>query len=315
MNRRTLLTTAIALPFAAQAETILRSLHLFVGAAPGGGFDALARAIEQGAKQAGLVQDATVEHVPGAGGTVGLPRFASQRRGRGDALMIGGAVLLGASITSRSPMTLADVTPIARMTGEAGVIVTPAESDIADMAALMAALRDNPGNVPVAGGSAGGFDHVVWGQLVQLAGRAPREAAYVAFPGGGPARAAIIGRQVRTGIAGWGEFAEDIRGGRMRALATTGATRTDPQVPTLREAGIDLATLNWRGVFAPPALGAAPRATLLRFIAALYATPAWRDALGRNLWEDAFLPAPDFDAFLARETAAMRSVLQQLGLA
>jgi putative tricarboxylic transport membrane protein len=315
MQRRLLLAApTLALMRPARAQPV-RSLHIFVGAAPGGGFDALARSIETAGRASGLLGEASFEHVPGAGGTVGLPRFAQQRRGRGDALMIGGAVLMGAAITNRSPMTLADVTPIARLTEEAGVIVTPADADLPDMAALLAALRTNPAAVPVAGGSAGGFDHIVWGRLVQAAGGQPRAAAYVAFPGGGPARAAILGRQVRAGIAGWAEFGEDIRAGRMRALATTGAHRLSPEVPTLREAGVDFVAANWRGVFAPPAISPAQRAALAGFVTALTETPAWREQLRNRAWDAALLTGEAFERFLVAEEAAMRTVLRELGLA
>jgi putative tricarboxylic transport membrane protein len=315
MRRRHLLATPALAPAQPARAQALRSLHIFVGAAPGGGFDALARSIEMAGRASGLLGEATLEHVPGAGGTVGLPRFAQQRRGRGDALMIGGAVLMGAAITNRSPMTLRDVTPVARLTEEAGVIVTPAETDLPDMASLLAALRANPGAVPVAGGSAGGFDHIVWGRLVQAAGGQPRAAAYVAFPGGGPARAAILGRQVRAGIAGWAEFSEDIRAGRMRALATTGAGRLVPDVPTLREAGVDLVAANWRGVFAPPGITSAQRAALADFVTALATTPAWREQLANRVWDGALLTGGAFERFLASEEEAMRAVLRELGLA
>jgi putative tricarboxylic transport membrane protein len=293
---------------------MFRTLHIFVGAAPGGGFDALGRSIEAAGRASGLLGDATFEHVPGAGGTVGLPRFAAQRRGRGDALMIGGAVLMGAAITNRAPMTLRDVTPIARLTEEAGVIVSPAEGDLPDMPALLAALRANPAAVPVAGGSAGGFDHIVWGRLIQAVGGSPRAAAYVAFPGGGPARAAILGRQVRAGIAGWAEFAEDIRAGRMRPLATTGAARIAPEVPTLRESGVDLATANWRGVFAPPGITAAQREALLTFVTSLAATPAWAEQLRLRVWDGALLAGEAFGRFLQEEERDMSNVLRELGL-
>ncbi|MBY0335171.1 MAG: tripartite tricarboxylate transporter substrate binding protein [Acetobacteraceae bacterium] len=314
IQRRALPLLPLTLPVPARAQAP-RSLHIFVGAAPGGGFDALARSVEAAGRAAGLLSEVTVEHVPGAGGTVGLPRFAAQRRGRGDALMIGGAVLMGAAISNRSPMTLRDVTPIARLIEEPGVIVSPAGGDLPDMPALLAALRANSGAVPVAGGSAGGFDHIIWGRLIQAVGGSPRAAAYVAFPGGGPARAAILGRQVRAGIAGWAEFAEDIRAGRMRALATTAAERVVPEVPTLRDGGVDLAAANWRGVFAPPGIGAPQREGLIALIRALAATPAWQEQLRLRSWDGALLLGDDFARFLAAEEQAMTAVLRDLGLA
>ena len=118
---------------------------MFIPAGPGGGWDGLGRAIEQVARQAGLVGTFQFENVGGAGGTVGLPRFVGQRRGRPDALMVAGSVMVGATLTNRTPVGMKDLTPVARLTEEAGVVVVPASSDIQDLAGLLAALKANPG--------------------------------------------------------------------------------------------------------------------------------------------------------------------------
>lgn len=316
LNRRAALALPALLAAApAAAQTRINSLHMFIPAGPGGGWDGLGRAIEQVARPAGLVGSMQFENVGGAGGTVGLPRFVGQRRGRPDALMVAGSVMVGAVLTNRAPVGIKDVTPIARMTQEVGVVVVPAASDIRDIAGLLAALRANPGAVSVAGGSAGGTDHITLGLMLKALGRNAREASYVAFAGGGPANAAILGAQVRAGISGYSEFAEQIRAGRMRALATTGETRSDPAIPTLRESGLDVVMANWRGVFAPPGIQPAARETLTRFITEVHALPAWKELLATRGWDDAFLAGEAFDRFLAADVAATETVLKELGLA
>ncbi|HYF08030.1 MAG TPA: tripartite tricarboxylate transporter substrate-binding protein, partial [Acetobacteraceae bacterium] len=203
-HRRTLLAgtalaaAALSRPVAAQ-QPRFANLYMFIPAGPGGGWDGLGRAIEQVARGAGLVGNFQFENVGGAGGTVGLPRFVAQRRGRSDALMVAGSVMVGAVLTNRTPVGLANVTPIARMTQETGVIVVPASSEFRDIGALLAAFRANPGAVSVGGGSAGGTDHITLGLILRALGRNAREGSYVAFAGGGPAQAAILGAQVRAG--------------------------------------------------------------------------------------------------------------------
>jgi len=299
----------------AAAQQRFASMFMFVPAGPGGGWDGLGRAIEQVARGAGLVGSFQFEHVGGAGGMVGLPRFAAQRRGRGDALMVGGSVMVGAGITNRSPVTIRDVVPVARMTEEVGVVVVPANSEFRDIAGLVQALRANPGAVPVAGGSAGGTDHITLGLMLKALGRNPREASYVAFAGGGPAQAAILGGQVKAGISGYSEFAEQIRAGRMRALATTGERRSDPAIPTLKEGGLDVVTANWRGVFGAPGISAAQRQALADLMTAVHSTHAWREMLTTRGWDDAFLAGPAFAEYLTRDIAATEGVLRDLGLA
>lgn len=299
----------------AMAQQRFNSLHVFVPAGPGGGWDGLGRAIEQASRQAGLVGSFQFENVGGAGGTVGLPRFVSQRRGRGDAIMVAGAVMVGAVIANRSPVGIKDLTPIARMTTEPGVIVVPASSDLRDLKGFLDALRANPGAVSVAGGSAGGIDHITLGLLLKSLGRNAREGSYVAFAGGGPAQAAILGAQVRAGISGVSEFAEQIRAGRMRALATTGDTRSLDGVPTLKESGVDIVIGNWRGVFGAPGINANQRQALVDYITALHATPAWREILQTRGWDDAFLAGTAFEQFLTRDQAETEQVLRDIGLA
>jgi len=318
-GRRPLLAGALALPFLATRARAQAArygnLNMFVPAAPGGGWDGLGRAIEQVARPAGLVGSMQFENVGGAGGAVGLPRFVAQRRGRADALMVAGAVMVGSTITNKSPVGIKDVTPIARLTDEALAVVVPANSPIQNMQGLMDALKAGPGAVSVGGGSAGGIDHILLGLLIKSVGRNAREASYVGFAGGGPAQAAILGGQVRAGISGYSEFSEQIKAGRMRALATSGDKRIDPQVATLRESGIDIVLGNWRGLFAPPGITPAVRETHTRFATDLHALPAWKQLLETRGWEDAFMEGGAFEAFLARDAEATTAVLKEIGLA
>ncbi|WP_338665507.1 tripartite tricarboxylate transporter substrate-binding protein [Pararoseomonas sp. SCSIO 73927] len=323
-TRRGLLAGAAALaalpatlPAGARAQGAPRygNLSMFIPAAPGGGWDGLGRAIEQVARAAGLVGSIQFENVGGAGGAVGLPRFVGQRRGRPDALMVAGAVMVGSTITNKSPVGVRDVTPIAKLTDEASVIVVPASSDIRDIKGLMDALKAGPRAVSVGGGSAGGIDHILLGLLIKSVGGNARDASYVGFAGGGPAQAAILGGQVRAGISGLSEFSEQIKAGRMRALATSSEARIDPNIPTLKESGIDLVMGNWRGLFAPPGISAQVRETHQRFAADLNALPAWKELLKTRDWADAYVDGPAFEEFLKRDVEATTAVLKDIGLA
>src|SRR5436190_930243 len=137
----------------------LDSLRIIAPAAPGGGWDQTARALEEVIQGNGSVQAVTVENVPGAGGTIGLAQLVSQEAGKPDVLMVNGLVMVGAILTNKSQVSLAQTTPIARLIGEYEVIVVPASSEIKTTADLVAQLKADPGAVPFGGGSAGGTDH------------------------------------------------------------------------------------------------------------------------------------------------------------
>lgn len=307
---------SFALPAWAQGKPLFESINVFVPAAPGGGWDSTARAIERSAKAAGLVGNMQFENVGGAGGMVGLPRFVNQRKSQGNSLMVGGSVMVGAAIANKSPVTMRDVTPIARLTEEAGVIVVPAGGKIKTWNELIAALRENPKAVSVAGGSAGGTDHLILGLLIKALGRNPKDAAYVAFAGGGPANAAIVGGQVTAGISGYSEFEEMIKAGRMIPLATSGRSRIPgTTVPTMTELGVDVVMANWRGVFAPPGISDAQRNGLIDFVSRTVATDGWKKELVTRKWTDAFLTEQPFAREVNWDIERTTVLMKDLGLA
>jgi putative tricarboxylic transport membrane protein len=305
-----------ALPAWAQGKALFDSLHMFVPAAPGGGWDGTARAIERAAKAAGLVGSMNFENVGGAGGMVGLPRYVNQRKGQGNSLMVGGSVMVGAAIANKSPVTMRNVTPIARLTEEAGVIVVPTSGKLKTWKDFEAAIKANPKAVSVAGGSAGGTDHQLLGLVLKALGMNPKDAAYVGFAGGGPANAAILGGQVSAGISGYSEFEEQIKGGRMVALAVSGNRRIPGvDVPTLTELGVAVTAANWRGVFAPPGISADQRAALTNFVTQVHASEGWKKELETRKWTDVFLSGDAFGRDIEASIAATEGVMKDLGLA
>jgi putative tricarboxylic transport membrane protein len=292
------------------------TINMFVPAAPGGGWDGTARAIERAAKASGLVGNFQFENVGGAGGMIGLPRFVNQRKGQGNSLMVGGSVMVGAGITNKSPVTMRNVVPVARLTEESSVIVVPAGGKIKTWNELVAALKANPKAVSVAGGSAGGTDHIVLGLMIKELGRNPREAAYVAFAGGGPANAAILGNQVTAGISGYSEFEDQIKAGRMIPLAVSGNIRIPGvNVPTMRELGLNVAVANWRGVFAAPGVTQAQRDKLFELMSKLNQSPAWQQELVTRKWTGVFLAELPFEREINKDITETEAVLKDLGLA
>jgi putative tricarboxylic transport membrane protein len=307
------LSLAASNPANAQSVDLLK---IFVPAAPGGGWDQTARTIEQVLRATGAVKGVQITNVGGAGGAVGLPQFLNQWKGQGNALMVAGMVMVGAIIANKSPVRLAQATPIARLTGEFLALVVPAPSPFASAKDFAAALKADPTKVPVAGGSAGGSDHILVGMIAKAVGVAPSKVSYVAFAGGGPATAALLGNQVAAGISGYGEFAEQVKAGKLRVLAVSSDKRQeDIAAPTLKEEGIDVELFNWRGVFAPPGVNDAQRKAMIALMEKMTATPQWAEACKTREWTQITLLGDDFKAFLETETARIEGILKDLGLA
>ncbi|CDZ39926.1 Bug family protein [Neorhizobium galegae bv. officinalis] len=304
-----LLAGAIALPAAAADYSIMAP------AAPGGGWDQTARTMQtalQTEKISGKVQ---VMNVPGAGGTIGIAQFASQQKGNANALMVGGYVMVGAILTNKSPVTLKDVTPIARLTGEYEVIVVPAASEIKTVADLVAKLKANPGAVSWGGGSAGGTDHITAGLIAKAAGVDPTKVNYIAFSGGGEALAAILGGQVTAGISSYGEFESQIKAGALRLLAISSDKKLEGiNAPTLKESGLDVVIQNWRMVAAAPGLTPEQKKAVTADVEKLAKSKTWQDTLKTKGWIDTYLSGPEFEAQLAKDIAATETILKDIGL-
>ncbi len=293
----------------------LRGLEIIAPANPGGGWDQTARAMQAALQDAGLASGVQVSNIPGAGGTIGLAQFVTSKKRSGDAILVGGLVMVGAILTNNAPVTLDDVTPLARLTGEYQLIVVPAESPIQSMADLVAKLKEDPGAVSWAGGSAGGTDHILAGLVAKAVGVDPTKINYIAHSGGGEALAAILGGHVTAGISGYQEFAPQIAAGKLRGLALSSEERlAGVDIPTLREQGIDVTLVNWRGLFAPPQIRDADKATLSEAIAKMVESPAWQDTLKTRDWLNLYLPADAFAAFLAEDQAKVAQTLKDIGL-
>jgi putative tricarboxylic transport membrane protein len=291
----------------------LDQLRVIAPAAPGGGWDQTARVMQQVLQRSGIVRTAPVENIPGAAGTIGLARFVGSEQGRDDAVLVSGLIMLGGIVMHRSPVTLHEVTPIARLTGEYEAIVVPANSPFRTLTDMIRALRERPEALSWGGGSAGGSDQILAGLVAEAVGVPPGRINYVAFSGGGESLSAILGGQVSLGINGLAELEPQIQAGTVRALAVSSAERLPGlDVPTLREQGVDLDFENWRSVVAPPGIAARERQRLESVIAAMVATPEWREALARYRWIDRYLPGDAFSQFVDGEEMRVRTTLQQL---
>ena len=296
----------------AQAQSV-GTLKMLIPANPGGGWDQTGRNLAAAMQSASLVQSVQFENKGGAAGTIGLAQFVNSAKGDPNAVMIAGMVMVGGIILNKSPVDLSMVTPIARLTSEYEVVVVPAGSPHKTMADLVKAYKANEGAISWGGGSAGGTDHILGGLIARAVGANPSKLNYVAFKGGGEATAAIIGGHVSAGISGLGEFAEHIKGGRMRALAVSSPEREDG-IPTLREQGIDVVLGNWRGIFGAPGISTAQRDALVDLVKKATETPSWKETLGKLGWTPWFLGGDAYKAFIDEDIKRIGAIIESLGL-
>jgi putative tricarboxylic transport membrane protein len=303
-----LLCWLLALPALAQP-----SLKMMIPANPGGGWDQTGRSLAAAMQSAKLVSSVQFENKGGAAGIIGLAQFANSSKGDPNAVMIGGMVMVGGIILGKSAVNLSQVTPIARLTSEWEVIVVPAASPLKSMADLVKTLKENPGKVSWGGGSAGGTDHILAGLIAKAVGVDPAKINYVPYKGGGEAVAAILGGHVTVGVSGIGEFAEQVKAGKMRALAQSSPAKLDG-IPSLKEQGIDVELGNWRGIFGAPGITPQQRDALVKLVKDATETPAWKATLDKLGWTPVFLGGDDYKKFIDEDTKRVGAIIESLGL-
>jgi putative tricarboxylic transport membrane protein len=151
---------------------------------PGGGWDTIARTLGDALKATGQVKNVVVENKAGAGGTIGMAQFINNEKGNPNALLVAGAITVGAIETNKSPVNFTMVAPIARLMGEFDVIVVPADSPYKTINELMDAFKKDPGAISFGGGSAGGVDHIIAGLMAEKVGVEATKVNYIPFGGG-----------------------------------------------------------------------------------------------------------------------------------
>ena len=305
------LVAAGSLPLSAQAAA---NIKMMIPANPGGGWDGTGRALGAALREAGAAS-VTFENKGGAAGAIGLAQFYNANKGDPNALMVMGAVMLGGIITGKPPVSIDQLTPIARLTTEYNVFVLPANSPFKNMAEVVAQLKKDPGSIKWGGGSRGSTEHIAAAQIAQAAGVQASKINYVPFRGGGEATAAILGGNVTVGGSGYSEFQQYIESGKMKAIAVTSGQRLKGiNVPTLKEQGIDVEIGNWRGIYGASGITQAQRDALTKLVLDATKTKAWAAALEKNGWSPAVMSAKAFDEFVDRDFAALRATMVRAGM-
>ncbi len=301
-----------ALPHTAWASA---SVKMMIPANPGGGWDGTGRALGEALRDAGVASNVSFENKGGAAGAIGLAQFYNGSKGDPNALMVMGAVMLGGIITGKPPVSISQLTPIARLTTEYNVFVLPASSPLKTMKDVVEQLKKDPGSVKWGGGSRGATEHIAAAQIAQAVGVPASKINYVPFRGGGEAVAAILGGNVTVGGSGFSEFQPYIESGKMRAIGITSGQRIKGiDVPTLKEQGIDVEIGNWRGVYGAAGITSAQRDALTEMVIKATKSKAWQDALAKNNWTPALLTGKAFDEFVDRDFAALRATMVRAGM-
>ena len=316
MSRKFAAAVLLAFSGAAFAQwTPTRPVELVVHTGPGGGSDVLARQMALIMEQEKLVPvRVQVANKPGGGGTVAAAYLAEKKGEQHTIGLFTGVWLTNPLTIEKANVTLKDLTPVARLVLEPAVIVVKNDAPYKTLGDFVGAAKAKPGELKQSGGSITSRDNVVRQQIQKVSGARWQ---FISFPGGGERIAALLGGHVNMMVIEPAEAGEHIRAGNMRVLAQVSDKRLPmfPNVPTLKEAGIDVTPVpQVRGVVAPPGIPRENVAYWEGVFKRLTQTASWKKFLDDNQFEDGYQDAAELAKFYDQFSAQMRVVLQEAGI-
>ncbi len=309
-------TAAIAQTASTQAAAAwpAKPIRVIVTFPPGGSSDAVVRIVAPKLGER-LGQQVIVDNRPGAGGNIGLAALAGAPAD-GYTLGVGaaGGLAANAALYPKMPFDAQkDFVPISLLAHIPFVLVVNPASPIKSVAELLAQAKAEPGKVAVGHGGNGTAMHLSLQLLKLMAGVDMTE---IAYKGSGPVALDVMSGQVPAGMLDLPSVLQQIKAGKVRALAVTGSTRLAqlPDVPTLSEAGVKgYESTGWFGVVAPAATAAGVVARLQSELRAVLTDPeVIASARGAGV-ELSPTSSAEFGRFIASETVKWADVIKRSG--
>ncbi|HYN13748.1 MAG TPA: tripartite tricarboxylate transporter substrate binding protein [Burkholderiales bacterium] len=304
-----------ALPGLAQDGYPSRPITLVVPFPPGGVAEIVGRPLASLMEKT-LKQPVVLVNRPGAGGAVGMASVAK-------AAPDGYTLLMGLSSISIFPVSdringktpayeLKDFAPIALITADPTVLVVSTDGPYKTLKEFIDAAKANPGKINYSSSGVYGTLHVAMEIFANAAGI---KLFHIPYQGGGPAVTALLGGQVEALASGPAAAIGQIRGGKMRALASWSDKRLDllPEIPTFKELGYDAEFYIWTGVFVPASTPAPIVSRLRQTVREAATSPDFKGAMEKVSTPVAYLDAPEFQKYWERDAARLKVALEKIG--
>ncbi len=294
-----------------------RNVEVIVQSAAGSSSDRSARITQKILESLPGFRSVSVNNKPGAGGMLSM-YYLNQHAGSAHYI----ATLSTSAITNHllglSPLNFRHFTPLSIVLREYPVLVTRADSPIADARDLMARLRKDPSALSFAYGSArGNHNHVMIGLMARAAGGDPRQIKAIVYNSGSEAIAAALGGKVDAGVVSPATVIPQLAAGKLRVLGIAAPQRQDNALsaaPTLREQGINVTYFSWRGFMGAKGLTPAQLAFWDHAFAQMTETPEWKREVQRNAWAETLMSSAQTQRHLEHETETLRELLRELGV-
>jgi len=308
--------SSLLLPSAARAQANWPTgpVTFVVGYAAGGSTDINARELAHVMTPV-IGQQIIVENKGGAAGSIGLRAVANAKPdGQTLFVAVGTNVIINPHVQKGMIDTLASLAPICQITDYQYVLVVGNKVPVKNAAELVAMARKDPEKLTFSSSGVGGNNHLAGALFAEAAGI---KITHVPYKGTGPAVADVISGQITMNFSSLPPAVSQVKGGNLKALAVTGNKRVSsmPDVPTLKEQGIDVVVTSWQGLFAPAKTPPDILDKIEKASKQAMNNPKWQEALARDGLE---MP-PDrtraqFTKFVGEEHAFWAKKLRELNV-
>ncbi len=295
----------------AMAQYPDKAVTVIVPFPPGGASDVTARTVApELAKKLG--QQVVIDNKGGANGAIGAAALKAAKPD-GYTLMIGSIGVYSINPALFKDLRydpLKDFDLLSVIVRTPNVLVANPDFPANTVAELLDYLKKNPDKVSFASSGTGSSDHLTAALFLQKTGMS---GVHVPYKGGGPAINDLISGHANVSFQNLGAIAQQVRAGKLKALAVTSATRAPalPNVPTLAEAGVkDLEVYSWQAAAAPKGLPPAVKAKLEADITAAAKAPEVKEQFEKIGFDVVATTGAQFDSFLAGEIARWKQVIE-----
>lgn len=296
-----------------------RPIEMIAPARAGGGWDTSARMISNVIMEQDFMDGQSIGVINKPGGTGAVGWSYIQNVNDPHNIFTTSTSMVFSMLAGNSEYAWDDMTPIANLAADYGVLAVRADAPWDDLTELMDDFKDNPGNFTVAGtNTPGGFDHVQFISLAMEAGIPLEKVSYVTDQSSGGLPLLLNGTVDVISSKLGGGIIEQERAGEIKILAILAEERLESeavsQFPTAVEQGYDTVFVNWRGVYGPSGMTKAQVAYYEDILKQVSESEQFAEIRNQLGWDEMFMGSEEFTDFIREEVKSNSKIMEEIGL-